>query len=225
LQALISSYLIEIEVPPDAPTKELERGKRRVDQEHMPVDEKTANELESIKAIRRADKTAFKALCEIYYDALYRFLWRKTRDEEAAKDLAQELFLNVWKNRANLDETQSCKPYLYRAANNLAINHLKKKAVRQAHISESAAAGQTAALDEQRDFQEYVDEVLIDLPEEQRLVFTLNKFEGLKYGEIAGMLNISVKTVESRMSKALKALREKVGALLSLAVFFNLFIS
>jgi len=180
----------------------------------MPVDERNTVELEIIKAVRRTDKAAFKALCEIYYDPLYRFLWRKTRDEESAKDLVQELFLNVWKNRANLDETQSSKPYLYRAANNLAINHLKKKAVRQAHALDSAAAGPRAAPDEQRDFLEYVEETLGDLSEEQRLVFTLNKFEGLKYNEIAEMLQISVKTVESRMSKALKTLREKLRHLL-----------
>lgn len=176
----------------------------------MPVDEKNANELELIKAVRHSDKTAFRALCQIYYESLYRFLWRKTRDEEAAKDLVQELFLNIWKNRANLDETQSSTAYLYRAANNLAINHLKKKAVRQAHAMDSVAAGRMSGTDEKHDFQEYVDEILHDLPEEQRLVFTLNKFEGLKYSEIAEMLQISVKTVESRMSKALKALREKL---------------
>ncbi len=185
----------------------------------MPVEEKTG-EPELIKALRQDDRGAFKAFCRIYYDPLYRFLWRKTRDEETAKDLVQELFLNVWKNRANLDEAQSSKAYLYRAANNIAINHLKKKAIRQAHFLDSAAAGQIAATDEQRDFQEYVEETLGDLPEEQRLVFTLNKFDGLKYSEIAAMLNVSVKTVESRMGKALKALREKLGPLLSLAVFF-----
>ena len=185
----------------------------------MPVDEKNAVELELIKAIRQADKTAFKALCGIYYDPLYRFLWRKTRDEETAKDLVQELFLNVWKNRANLDETQSSKAYLYRAASNLAINHLKKKAVRQAYAVDSSATERMAETDEQHDFQEYAEEVLHDLPEEQRLVFTLNKFEGLKYSEIAEMLQISVKTVESRMSKALKTLREKLRHVLSIIIF------
>lgn len=89
--------------------------------ENMPVEEKTG-EPELIKALRQDDRGAFKTFCGIYYDPLYRFLWRKTRDEETAKDLVQELFLNIWKNRANLDETQSSKPYLYRAANNLAIN-------------------------------------------------------------------------------------------------------
>jgi RNA polymerase sigma-70 factor (ECF subfamily) len=73
----------------------------------MPADKQVAPETELIKAIRHSDKAAFKALCQIYYDPLYRFLWRKTRDEETARDLVQELFLNVWKNRANLDERQS----------------------------------------------------------------------------------------------------------------------
>jgi len=187
----------------------------------MPVDEKRAVEPELVRAIVLSDKTAFRALCEIYYDPLFRFLWRKTHDEETAKDLVQELFLNIWNLRANLDATQSIKAYLYRSANNLAINHLKKKLLRQAGRVDASAAERIAGTDENRDFQEYVEEVLQDLPEAQRLVFTLNKFEGLKYREIAAMLEISVKTVESRMSKALKALRETLRPLLALVAFLR----
>lgn len=189
----------------------------------MPADNRVAPESELIKAIRLSDQAAFKVLCQIYYDLLYRFLWRKTRDEETAKDLVQELFLNVWKIRANLEESQSLKAYLYRSANNLAINHLKKKALRQARLVDNAAVEQIAGTDERSDFQEYAEDALHGLPEEQRLVFMLNKFEGLKYAEIAELLQISVKTVESRMSKALKMLREKLQHLLIFIIFCHFF--
>jgi len=164
---------------------------------------------ELIRAINSSDRAAFKQLCERYYDPLYRFLWRKTRNDEAAEDLVQELFMNLWKMRARLDENLSIKAYLYRAANNLAINHLRKKALKQAHFVDNLDHAPAGHSDEERELQECLDEALQDLPEAQRTVFVLNRFEGLKYAEIAETLQISIKTVESRMSQTLKHLREK----------------
>ena len=185
----------------------------------MPEVESSSTEFELVKAIKTSDNHAFKEFCRIYYEPLYRFLWRKTRDEQTSLDLVQELFLNIWKHRKNLDESRSVKPYLYRSANNLAINHLKKKAVRQSYFVATPSAGLQSRPDGKREFQEYLDDVLQDLPEDQRIVFILNKFEGFKYAEIAETLQISIKTVESRMSKALKHLREKLRHLLSLLPF------
>ncbi len=170
------------------------------------------NDEELIRAIEVSDRAAFKQLCARYYDPLYRFLWRKTRNEEAAKDLVQELFMNLWKMRARLDENLSIKAYLYRAANNLAINHLRKKILHQAHFSDDLADAPAGHSDEERELQECLDEALQDLPEAQRTVFMLNRFEGLRYAEIAEALQISIKTVESRMSQTLKHLREKFGS-------------
>ena len=181
------------------------------------------SESELITAIKTSDNAAFKEFCRIYYEPLYGFLWRKTRDRDTALDLVQELFLNVWKQRKRLDEGRSVKAYLYRSANNLAINHLKKKTLRQTYFADSSAAEQASQTNQQQNFQEYVDDVLHDIPEAQRIVFMLNKFEGFKYAEIAETLQISIKTVESRMSKTLKVLRLKLGHLLSAIPFFYFF--
>jgi len=166
---------------------------------------------ELIRAINLSDRAAFKQLCERYYDPLYRFLWRKTRNDEAAKDLVQELFMNLWKMRVSLEENLSIKAYLYRAASNLAINHLRKKVLQQTHFVDNLANALAGYSDEERELRECLDEALQDLPEAQRTVFVLNRFEGLKYAEIAETLQISIKTVESRMSQTLKHLREKYG--------------
>ena len=186
----------------------------------MPEADKHTREIELVAAIKLSDNTAFKALCQTYYEPLYRFLWRKTRNETTAMDLVQDLFLAVWKQRERLDETRSIKAYLYCSANNLAINHLKKKALKQSYFVEDVPVEQISQTETSRKFQEYVDDVLQDLPEAQRTVFMLNKFDGLKYAEIAEVLDISIKTVESRMSKTLKTLREKLRHLLVLIYFF-----
>jgi RNA polymerase sigma-70 factor (ECF subfamily) len=172
------------------------------------------NNEELTRAIKLSDRAAFRQLSERYYDSLYRFLWRKTRNDEAAQDLVQELFMNLWKMRAHLDENLSIKAYLYRAANNLAINHLRKKVLKQAHFIDNLADAHPGHSNEERELQECLDEALQDLPEAQRTVFMLNRFEGLKYAEIAEILQVSIKTVESRMSKTLKHLRQKFGPLI-----------
>lgn len=171
-----------------------------------------------IQAVKAGDPAAFKEICRIYYDPLYRFLWRKTRDSEISKDLIQELFLNVWRLRQRLDETKSFKAYLYTSANNLAVNHLKQKVTRQNYLSQSVSEDANTLEDDSRELNEYIDDVLQGIPDEQRTVFILNKFEGFKYAEIAEIMQISIKTVESRMSKILKTLRQRLGHLVNLII-------
>ena len=182
-------------------------------------------EKQLVIAIKQSDGNAFKEICKLYYDQIYRFLWRRTRDNETACDLVQDVFLNVWKNRSNLDENKPIKAYFYRAANNAAINHLHKKVLTHKHFDKDQPVEDPVSNDKDMDFQEYLDDVLYDIPEQQRIVFILNKFEGFKYTEIAETLQISVKTVESRMSKTLKTLRARLGHLLMIVLFIFTFFS
>lgn len=174
------------------------------------------NEKDLLNSVINSDQDAFRKLSEIYYDPLYRFIWRKTRNAEMAKDLVQELFLNVWKLRKQIDPARSFKAYLYSAANNLTINYFKSTGRKQKYFTETDPAETSAIHTDPAEFQEYLEDVLNGLPEEQKTVFILNKFEGFKYEEIAKTLNISVKTVESRMGKILKVLRDKLSLFLVL---------
>ncbi len=161
-------------------------------------------------ALRASDHSAFKTLYYRYYEALFRFLWRQTREAQLAKDLVQEIFTRVWHHREQLDPQQSLKAYLYRIGYNLAVDHLRKKprqpAALEDHLSHEAAYVQ----DESFDLQEKAQTAIQNLAEPLRIVFTMSRFEEATYVEIAATLQISIKTVESRMSKALKELREKL---------------
>jgi RNA polymerase sigma-70 factor (ECF subfamily) len=166
---------------------------------------------ELTKAIKSSDASAFKVLYYRYYKQLFIFLWRRTQNEETAKDLSQELFFRLWKNREHLDANQSLKSYLYKIAHNLVIDHLRKRGVEQTYFTNEQP--NAAITDEESDdfeLREKINATMSGLPDSVRQVFYLSRFEGLKYSEIADALDIAVKTVEARMSKALTILREKL---------------
>jgi len=173
-----------------------------------------------VEAIKASDHLAFKTLYYLYFEALFRFLWRQTNNEELAKDLLQELFTRVWRSRENLDPQQPIKSYLYRIGHNLVIDH-RRQNVHQIDSLEAHPEIEPAyAAEEQFDLHDKIEAAIKNLPEPVRLVFTMNRFDGIKYAEIAQRLNISVKTVEARMSKALAILREKLAVFLTCWLLF-----
>lgn len=174
---------------------------------------------ELAQAIKAADHNAFKVLYYRYFEALFRFLWRQTSDEELAKDLLQEVFSRLWKSRENLDPRQSVKSYLYRIGHNLVIDHRRQSAHKPEPLEDDSAHELAYFVEENFDLQEKIQATIAALPEPVRLVFTMNRFDGIKYAEIAAMLDISVKTVEARMSKALAILREKLAPFLVCLLF------
>ncbi|CAM2006512.1 RNA polymerase sigma-70 factor [Acanthopleuribacter pedis] len=177
----------------------------------------TANpDKELTAAVKTGDSEAFQQLYFRYAEPLFGFLWRRLSQRELAEDLVQELFAKVWRNRANLDPNQSIKAYLYQAANNLMIDHLRRKNPDLGAV-EVMPEHSTVEVDETRfEKRDQIQKALADLPDAQRNVFLLSRFEGLKYGEIAAVMNISVKTVETHMNRALKKLRHQLRALLAL---------
>lgn len=170
--------------------------------------------------ILAGDASAFRTLYYRYGQALFGWLWQRTHDREAAEDLMQELFARVWRKRANLDPKQSVRAYLYQAANHLAIDHLRKK-VRENEGMDEAQMPEATTVIQELDFERKaaIQKAIAALPEGQRTVFLLSRFEGLKYAEIATALGLSVKTVETHMSRALKKLREALKSWATSIVF------
>ena len=189
----------------------------------MPSFPPKPSDTELTEAIKASDADAFKTLYHRYYKALYRLLWRRTRDDEVCKDIGQEVFIRVWTTRHKLDSNRSIKAYLYRIANNLAIDHQRKKSTQMAHLSASRLQEPLSFPEDDIGLREQILAAIDALPQPLQLVLTLNRFDGLKYGEIAEVLDISIKTVESRMSKALKILRNKLQPLLSAIVVLDFF--
>ena len=157
--------------------------------------------------LRASDHAAFKTLFYRYYEPLYRFVARRLPAGEAAQDVVQDIFARLWQNRTGINPDQPLKAYLFRIANNILIDQYRKREVRQAYVARHDSTTPTVAPVEHFDLEEHVTEAIEALPEALRQTFILSRFEALTYREIAVLLDVSVKTVESRMSKALKQLR------------------
>ncbi len=162
-------------------------------------------------------KTYYKPLCNYAYSFL--------NDRDEAEEVVQATFINVWDKRQSIEIQTSTKSYLYRMVRNASLNVIKHSKVKQAHVKYEIAGGEPSHEEVTQSvisskLEKRIIEAMKTLPEQCRLVFQLSRFEELKYGEIAEQLNISVKTVENHMGKALKIMREQLKAYLPLFIFF-----
>ena len=171
------------------------------------------------------DKPAFEELFRSFFPGLVLFARKYVPDEDTAKEIAHNVFLNLWEKREKVDTSSSLKSYLFTSVHNRCLNFIRdqKKFDRdETHfqrLDSTEFADGTDRLEEQ-ELEQRIYDALQALPEKCREVFTLNRFEGLKYSEIAEKLNISVKTVEAHISKALKILREKLADYLTILILF-----
>ena len=128
----------------------------------------------------------------------------KLSDSILAEDLVQETFLRLWNNQEKAQNYEKLKSYLFMILNNLIIDEYRKnkmELVDPVEIKEESA---------ETNSNQEIHPYILELKQDIQNVFLLNKYSGFKYTEIAEILDISIKTVESRMSKALKELKEKI---------------
>ena len=166
--------------------------------------------------VKKGDEGAFKSLFDTYYGPLFGFFRRRGMEHALAEDMAQDVFVNVWNRREHLDPNQSMRGYLFTSAYNSIKMHLRKKSVRDAHAQTLMnQEEQTTGIVEEFDVAEKIKGAIDNLPEAQQAVFVMHRYDGLSYKEIAQALELSQKTIESRMSKALKSLRLALKHLLT----------
>ena len=159
------------------------------------------------------DLTQYRQVFDAHFDGLRNFLYYKLGDTQAAEDIAQEAFIKLWEKRTTV-RMATVKTFLFTIGSNLAINQMKHKQVRFnfANRQVSMVEKETPEyLMEQKEFKERLEEVIGLMPEGSREVFLMNRLDDKKYAEIAELLEISVKAVEKRMSKALQVLRDELG--------------
>lgn len=163
----------------------------------------------------KQDFILFEDLFHDYYCPLLAFANKYTNDKQASEDIVQDVFLALWMKRKSIDFDNSIKPYLYKATYNKSISYLNS-------LQESLSIDEqniklqlqqkiiSYDLQDSLLLKEISDEIIscVDtLPEQCRKVFLLSRGKGLKNKEIALQLNISEKTVEGHISKALAELR------------------
>jgi len=172
---------------------------------------------ELIEKIRAGDALAFKHLFFTYCSPLLNFTRRYVKDLPTAENIVQDIFCYVWMNREQLDASANIKTYLFTAVRNQSLKHIRHiNVVRQNEhelLSLAIQVKNPEELFQEKELAHSMQQAIASLPEKRRLIFTMNRFDQLTYAEIATILHISIKTVETQMGRALKSLREHLTRL------------
>lgn len=164
--------------------------------------------------LRSDDKSALKELFQENYTAVCKTIHRFIRDRNLVEDLAQDVFLRFWDKRNQINITSSLNAYLHRMAINEALAYIRRnKKYEQEEMTPNITSGMDDSAEDQYlqgELEANITNAINELPPKCRTVFQLSRFEELTYREIAEKLNISIKTVENQMGKALKILRLKL---------------
>lgn len=159
------------------------------------------------------DETYFSTFYATHLQAASNFAFFKSGDRASSMDIIQEAFVKVWQNCASIDPAKA-KTYLFTTINNTFLNVVKHQKVVLNYVKNASYMDRTNENPEyvlqEKEFKEKLKNTISELDSKEREVFLLSRVEGKKYREIAELLDISQKTVEKRMSLALKKLRKRI---------------
>lgn len=177
---------------------------------------------ELIAAALEGSESAFAGLMERYHDRVFRLLGRYCRDQVECEDLAQEVFLKVFRKLHTFQHESAFFTWLYRIAVNAATDHLSRASQRRLRLVEDEALLDTGRDHDQHDpaapmlsaeLAAVTRRIVDSLPEKFRTILILREFEELSYGEIAAVLQIQLGTVESRLFRARQRFKDALERL------------
>ncbi len=168
-----------------------------------------------IEGLRSGRESAYRQLFDQYYQKLVVFANKYLEDLESARDIVQEFYLYLYESRHSISIQTSLKSYLYSAVKNRCLNQVKHEQVKEKHrnMSRSEANVPDPDLEEIMDAVELearVYEIVSKLPEKCRQIYIMSRVDGKRNREIADELNLSLRTVETQISKALKSLKNSL---------------
>lgn len=183
--------------------------------ERQPRVQAGAGEDDLWRELRAGSREAFDAIFRGHYARLVATAQAIVSERAVAEELVQDVMLELWRRRSTLVLESTLAAYLHRSARNRALNYVRHERVtRQAEPELTASAGAPASPDHgvrQAEIDAAVRAAIVALPPRCREVFELSRVQGLRYAEIASVMDISVKTVEAQMAKALRVLRERLA--------------
>lgn len=170
---------------------------------------------EIVRRIRQGDVKKFESLFRSSYVSLVRYAKALIKDHDNAEEIVQDLFFRLWQDREKLNIESSLNGYLFRSVHNRCMHYIEHRKIVEHHVLEVSGRQPERPEDPEEIFQ-YAElqgriaEILEKLPSRCGQIFCMNRFEGLKYSEIAEKLSVSIKTVEANMGKALKEFRKEL---------------
>jgi RNA polymerase sigma-70 factor (ECF subfamily) len=162
------------------------------------------------------DMKAYKELYDLFFDDLHRFAHSFVKSDEAAEEIVSDVFIKIWQIRNKLIEIENLKVYLYTITRNFSLNCISKDQRRQLVDLDESQLEMIADLktpEELYILAEAMNEIrqaIKELPAQCRLIFQLVKLDGLKYKEVASVLNISVFTVRNQVANAVRKIAESL---------------
>ncbi len=174
------------------------------------------------------DNKLFEQLFKEYFVPLTNFAKSYVKDEDTAKELAQDAFINLWQKKEEIDRDKSIKSYLFTSVRNRSLNYIRDNKKYKSEFLDIELEKSNDFFDGDilttQELQERISKSIGSLPAKCRRVFEMSRLEGLKYKEIAEELGISIKTVENQMGKALKVLRKDLKEYLPIIVLLGFYI-
>ncbi len=168
------------------------------------------------------DKKTFEYLFKEHFVYLCNFAQGYVPNIDDAKEIVQDVFVNLWNKRESIDLGKSVKSYLFSSVRNRCLNFIRNNKKFRSHVLDIDIADYEIPMledvSESNELQNKIDIAINKLPEKCKQVFMYSRIEELKYKEIAEKMNISIKTVEGQMSKALRVLREELKEYITILV-------
>ncbi|WP_249719778.1 RNA polymerase sigma-70 factor [Aquiflexum sp. TKW24L] len=159
------------------------------------------------------NEKSFRDFFDSHYSFVYRRLYSLLGDSQLSEELCQDIFVSLWQRRFELPAIESWNSYLLKSATFKAIDYRRKRKDILKFAEDIDAEGIIAEVEESKDEDiqlELLDKEIAALPDRCQMIFKLSRFENMSYAEIAKTLDISPKTVENQIGKALKILRKNL---------------
>lgn len=182
------------------------------------------NDTELMMRVKEGDEEAFRQIVEKYQKSIMNLCFQYTGNQQDAEELAQDVFIRVYRAAPSYEPRAQLSTYLYRIAVNLSLNRLRarrnkrlvpfdflRKGDHYNPISQENKNPDT--LMEQKEKQQMIWDAIHALPGNQQTALILKRFQGLSYEEIAKVMHCTVSSVESRLHRAKKNLQKKLGYL------------
>ncbi|MBO1363121.1 RNA polymerase sigma-70 factor [Prevotella sp. A2931] len=168
-----------------------------------------------ICGLKNGNKNHFETIYHLYNGWIYNFVYALVKDAAVSQDVTQDVFLQLWNYRGNIDDDNNFEGYLFRITRNTVYQYIRRELLKKHYLKEVAMENVHESVNAEKDIdkalmEDYLLNLTRHLPESRRRILLLYWKSGLTYKEIATMLSISEKTVATQVQRSLKFLKSKL---------------